>query len=718
MIKPERELLLGKYRLLRSIGSGGFAKVYLGEHTYLKTKAAIKVLRSGPNLTAEESKRFLTEARTIAQLHHSHIIRILDFDVENGVPYLVMEYAPNGSLLARYPGKSVLEPLTILAYVKQVASALQFAHQHQVVHCDVKPENMLLGSDDKVLLSDFGIAVVLHSSLLTQDAVGTMYYMAPEQFRGKPVLASDQYALAVVVYRWLCGQMPFNGKNAIEMCHLHTDIPPRPLREINPRVSHAVEQVVLTALAKDPKRRFVSVAAFAQSLEQAVQSERLLLPSVVRSSSAPARPKTLVPLSAEPQLLLPSLSSLLPSTTSAEEQDELPQLSPSATYQSLEVPCPPKVLTSHPSPPNEPPIPPSLQATLLTPAGIPSPRPSHAPGDVPPSHAYPFIEHTSLTIAALASASGLPVPLPLPCLAEEEHPATELSRLIYRKHAGWVSAVVWSPDGKRIASGSWDATAQVWDANTGTTLLTYLGHAQAVKSVNWSPDGGYIASGSWDNTVQIWDAVTGDALPGKYHHKAQVESVAWSPNGRYIASAGHDGVVHVWQASNKRTLFTYHGHSGPIWSVAWSPDGKYIASASHDRTVQAWEALTGESVFIYSNHESQMATVTWSSDGQFLASGDYEGMVYIWAIADGNMFLQYHDGTGAVKAMSWSPDSMRLASAVKVVRVRNVTKSHPASPDFTYVGHTDWVNALSWSPDGQTIASASDDETIQLWNVG
>ena len=201
----------GNYQLIRLLGRGGFAEVYLGEHIHLNTQAAIKVLDT--RLESHDVEQFRTEARTIARLRHPHIVRVLEFDVEEGIPFLVMDYAPKGSLHQRHPAGIPLPLDTIVPYVKQIADALEYIHNQKLIHRDVKPQNMLLGSNNEVLLSDFGIALVTQSSSLQspQDVAGTVAYMAPEQLRGKPRPASDQYALGVVVYEWLSGTRPFKG---------------------------------------------------------------------------------------------------------------------------------------------------------------------------------------------------------------------------------------------------------------------------------------------------------------------------------------------------------------------------------------------------------------------------------------------------------------------------------------------------------------------------
>jgi serine/threonine protein kinase len=227
---------LGNYRLVRLLGEGGAAQVYLGEHQVLTMQAAIKVLHPRFSLSEQDIARFLDEARAIAHLEHLHIVRILECALdERGLPYLVMEYAPGGTLRQRHPRGEAVPVERIVSYVRQIAAALQYAHDQKVIHRDLKPENVLLGLRDEVLLSDFGIAVEAHrsESQPTEDVAGTVAYMAPEQLRGKPKVASDQYALGVLVYEWLSGRLPFEGSYA-EIIAQHLFDPPPSLRSLVP----------------------------------------------------------------------------------------------------------------------------------------------------------------------------------------------------------------------------------------------------------------------------------------------------------------------------------------------------------------------------------------------------------------------------------------------------------------------------------------------------
>ena len=259
---------LGNYRLVRHLGHGGFAEVYLGEQVYLKSEAALKILLTSPK--GEDVERFLLEAQTLVGLKHSNIVRVMEFGVEGAIPFLVMDYAPGGTTRQRYPTGTRLPLATTVAYIKQAAGGLQYAHNRGIIHRDVKPENILLDFDQHILLSDFGLALFAPSPelLSTQEGAGTPLYMPPEQLQGKPTFASDQYSLAVVTYEWLCGKRLFEG-DRWALFHQHMYVAPLPLRQSCPDLPAAVDEVILRALAKDPQQRFTSIQAFSLALERA-----------------------------------------------------------------------------------------------------------------------------------------------------------------------------------------------------------------------------------------------------------------------------------------------------------------------------------------------------------------------------------------------------------------------------------------------------------------
>jgi serine/threonine protein kinase len=284
---------VGDSRLLRRLGSGTFGEVYEGEQIYLKTHVAIKVLHT--QLDRTEFQRFLEEARMIAALEHPHIVRVLSFSIQQHTPYLVMQLAQS-SLKDRFALGQPQPVETILSYVRQAAEGLQHAHDQRMMHLDIKPANLLLTTQNQVLLADFGLAMVLQTQRTHQTLhgfAGTPGYAAPEQFQYKPCLASDQYALGMIVYQWLVGMLPFEGDwLAIGYQKLNQD--PSPLRAKALNISSAVEDVVLRALAKAPSDRFGTVQDFAAALEQASQVEQSTL--VELQSVQPPAPALQMPV--------------------------------------------------------------------------------------------------------------------------------------------------------------------------------------------------------------------------------------------------------------------------------------------------------------------------------------------------------------------------------------------------------------------------------------
>ncbi len=270
---------LGNYRLIRLLGQGGFASIYLGEHRYLKRLAAIKVLRT--SLVDQEKEHFLREAQFLAKLSHPRIVRVLEFAIATkhtpllertiieNIPFLVMDYVAGGNLRTMHPAGTCLSLNTVAIYIKQIAEVLQYAHNQQIIHRDIKPENLLFNEQQEIMLTDFGLALFApRTGFLSQkEMAGTLLYTAPEQLRGKPEFASDQYSLGIMAYEWLCGYPPFRGMD-IDVMMDHVSSPPPPLRSKNAFIPPAVEEVVMKALAKNPQQRYPTVLAFAQALEQ------------------------------------------------------------------------------------------------------------------------------------------------------------------------------------------------------------------------------------------------------------------------------------------------------------------------------------------------------------------------------------------------------------------------------------------------------------------
>jgi eukaryotic-like serine/threonine-protein kinase len=726
---------LGNYRIIKLLGSGGFADVYLGEHIYLRTQAAIKVLHT--RLTQQEMESFIEEARTIARLQHPHIVQVLEFGIDERLPFLVMTFAPNGTMRTRYPRGTHLPLATIVDYVKQIVSALQYVHDQKLIYRDLKPENMLLGRSSEILLSDFGIALVAQTSYnpSVKAAAGTIAYMPPEQLQGKPRFASDQYALGVVVYEWLCGERPFSGTFS-EMASQHMFMPPAPLREKLPLLIPEVEQVVMTALAKDPLQRFASVRVFAKALEQAAglaKEGQATIPGTddtLPISSLPSRlahppsavQETISPAGTSP-VSTPGLVAPTVSSGNAHPITPIPDavVVPPVASQTSPVPDDFAMETFSDS------FRPSTRITAEShvsqgePAVAPEVSPHSMPSASPLQHNVS--RRTVLSIIGSLVVVGGTATLVTwftrqhnqnnPPLIQRSLPIGYLYTT-YKGHVLSVFDVKWSPDGSLVASASNDSTVHIWDPSNGQKRVIYSGHTASANAVTWSPDSKLVASAGSDLKVQVWEVSSGSTLRTYHGHTRNIRTVSWSPEGQRIASAGDDGKVHVWEAATTKRMYVYPGHVGRVWSVAWSPNGQYIASGGDDKMIRIWNASSGKLLLAYGAHKDQVKSLDWSRDGQHIVSGSDDRTVQVWNAMTARTEFIYSKHVDVLNGVAWSPDGRRVASGSGDYTA-HIWDAFSGKNSYIYRGHLLAVHAVTWVPNGARIASASDDHTVQVW---
>jgi WD40 repeat protein len=288
----------------------------------------------------------------------------------------------------------------------------------------------------------------------------------------------------------------------------------------------------------------------------------------------------------------------------------------------------------------------------------------------------------------------------------------------YRGHTARVASVAWSPNGKYIASGSYDKTVQVWSANPGDHFQPYIyrGHTAGVQTVAWSPDSSRIASGSIDKTVQVWDALSGGHVVMYHGITGIVNIVAWSPNSNDIAAGTANGLVYMWNVATGQLMYVYRDHRASVNSITWSPDSQKFASGSSDKTVQIVNATTGKHLFTYRGHSDTVSSVSWSPDGKHIVSGSWDKTVQVWDAATGAVMYTYRGYNvqaaqanptkgvlpDLIFAVAWSHNGKRIAAVTQVYcgDLCGIVMSWDANTGGNFTSYLDVpVLAMALSPD-------------------
>ena len=288
-------------------------------------------------------------------------------------------------------------------------------------------------------------------------------------------------------------------------------------------------------------------------------------------------------------------------------------------------------------------------------------------------------------------------------------------------HTEVVRTVVFSPDGKTLASGAQDATIKLWNVESGENTATFVRNGIGVESVAFSPDGKILAAGTESSTVKLWDTENGQNIATFKGHAFRVFSVAFSSDGKTVASGAEDKTIKLWNVETRQNTATLTGHKKVIFSVAFSPDGKILASGSGDDTVKLWHVETGQNLHTF-KHRDRVFSVAFSPDGKLVAGGSYRG-IKLWDIETGEDLSVLEEGTKVISgSIAFSPDGATLVSASAdrfggtrgTVMLWDVETGKDLA---TLHGHTERIPAVAFSPDGKTLASGLRDGTVKLWNV-
>lgn len=669
---------LGPYEIKEMVGQGGMASVYKAYHPATDRFVAVKVML--PNMAVDETfvKRFQREAQFVASLQHIHILQVFDYGEQDGVAYLVMPFL-TGNTLADKILNNPLDVKEALRIFRQLAQALDYAHERGLLHRDIKPSNIMLDESGNALLADFGLTKMIDSSGMSQltadsTVVGTPAYMSPEQGQGIELTpASDLYSLGVVLYEMLTGDVPFTAETPVAVVFKHVSEPPPSIQIHNAEIPDLVAAIVDKALAKDPADRYPTAMAIVHAMEKAIEGRDMTRPAVTKpmprgekSEKDEDAEMTMVdtPSQAAPVGRLPDKKTeALPATKDLKDIIDKPKSTPKKPMWRLVA---------------------SVVLLVLAGGGVASWFAFSGGGD---------------------AVDGGTDALLFEIQAHDDEP---------------INSLAYTDDGLRLVSGSSDNTARMWAIDTQEEIYDLEVHSGDVLSVAVHPEGERLMTAGEDGNWYLWDAESGSQEVMNMEGQP-ITNVTFSSEGTYYAYSA--GATVAWSeaaALGTGTMsdvffYKYREEAAPILSLDISPDESLIATGDEAGTILLWDVLEGEITTTFPARDTYVLDLKFHPEEEIIASAEDDGVIY-FSDFSGEILSRIEVEEADVLAIDYSPDGRLLAAGYDddIVRIWNANGSELVT---SYAGHGNNVLTITFNPDGTRIASGDEDGKIIIWRT-